>query len=200
MISLLPNTTPSDTNGAFAVLALLTDDNKFKKRLKELVQHAKGAQEVLQAAQKTQTEADKKHAAAEALMAEAQGLHAQAQDANAAIDSRAQAAQDAHNSRLADFEAKIEKAEKALANKVAAHKEKEASLRQGVAQLADDRAALQRSVDAHAAAVAAHEREHKELTGKLNDQLAEVRAKANRFAQMQTELDAKLAKLKALAE
>lgn len=199
MISLLPNTTPSDTNGAFAVLALLSDPKAAKKRLEELVQHAKGAQEVLTAAQQTQIAADKRHAEATALMAEAQKSHALAQDAHAGVISELRSAQQSHDARVAEFEAKIEKAEKALANKVAAHKEKEAALRQGIAQLADDRATLQRSVDAHNAAVASHEVEHKVLAGKLNDQLSQVRMKSDQLEQLKAFYEDKVAKLKALA-
>jgi uncharacterized protein (DUF3084 family) len=57
MISLTPNSTPQDTNGAFAVLAVISDPAAAKKRLAELIDASKEFEAALKAAQEAEAKA-----------------------------------------------------------------------------------------------------------------------------------------------
>ena len=60
MLPVMPTTTPQDTHGAFAILAMLGDDNRFKKRLEELQKHAQAADAASKAAAADKVEANRK--------------------------------------------------------------------------------------------------------------------------------------------
>jgi chromosome segregation ATPase len=78
MFSLTPDTTPHDAQGAFAVISLLTDDNKYKLRLKELMDTIQSAQQIYDTAKVAEQSATQKVAEAETKMAEVQQLGANA--------------------------------------------------------------------------------------------------------------------------
>lgn len=102
MISLIPGTTPQDTNGTFAVLALLADPAVAKKRLDELVAAAKDA------------------VAKRADLAEAQKAN---ESRSAALDVRAKNA-DVRDAQLGRREDGIKAQEDALASTVVTHKQR----------------------------------------------------------------------------
>jgi len=61
MISLLPGTTPQDTDGIYKIIDLLSDPKKVKAQLDEIVAAKQGALNVLKQAQDAQDAADAKH-------------------------------------------------------------------------------------------------------------------------------------------
>jgi|SRR6516164_42554 hypothetical protein len=55
-IPLAPNTTPADASGAFALLEIIGDESKFKKRLKELQDQAKSIEQMIENSKKLDVE------------------------------------------------------------------------------------------------------------------------------------------------
>src|SRR5215831_3110412 len=60
VIPIAPNTTPADATGALAILSVLTDDNKFKQRFKELQSQAKQIEEMFDNAKNLEAQSMKR--------------------------------------------------------------------------------------------------------------------------------------------
>jgi len=127
-----PNTSPSDTAGAFAILSLLSDDNAFKKRFTELAELAKQGGEALEAAKAKDKTADER---IEKAISEANGIIQRAKAFEQSVvdkqrdnEARARQLDDLNRSlekRRADLEVeytqKFADREKDLANQKNAH-------------------------------------------------------------------------------
>lgn len=96
MISLTPSTTPQDTNGAFALFALLTDPAAAKKRLDELTAAAKVHQEALTKAQNAQVALDAKEKDLIKREADLPGLRTALAAREAKLTAREKIADEAH--------------------------------------------------------------------------------------------------------
>lgn len=124
MISLMPGTTAADTQGAFAVLNLLSDDSKFKKRLEELVAAAQEAYKMIEAAkaESKKAEADKLSAqadleAAKQITAEANGRLEKADLQQAALIEYERSLQAKEKKLQADSDRAFSAREEAVTNK-----------------------------------------------------------------------------------
>jgi DNA repair exonuclease SbcCD ATPase subunit len=110
-IPLAPNTSPADASGAFAILAILGDDNKFKKRLQELKDQAAEIDKMIDNSRKMEIEsknrlkeADKRHEEVEKREANLKGR----EDSLGQGRRETLALQEQLNARQAKFDADME--------------------------------------------------------------------------------------------
>lgn len=170
MMSLLPNTPPTETTGAYAVLALIADPAAAKKRLDQLVAEKTAAQEALVKLNEATTASKREHAEVSARLVEAKDKLAEREAALAAGESRLAndraalddakklhaAARDDFATRSADLVArenqhavKVRGDNIALQRREALVQEKEANLTKLEADLATRERTLEASVAEH---------------------------------------------------
>lgn len=202
MISLLPNTTAADTNGAFAVLAVLGDKSAYKKALDDLVAQAKISQDALLNAQKAQKASEDIRAEAEAKLAEAADKLTKAQDAAAGLDTRAAALtvqinrqSEEHAARMATLETISEKTFK---EREAACVTKEKELVALAKTLSDNRVVFDkwRNEETEKARVRADE--HANLLARLNAAVADNENQAAQIATAKAILEKRVAQLRSI--
>lgn len=198
MISLTPSATTQDAQGAFAILALLGDDNKYKQRLAELQAAAADAQAKLDSIAAAQVAADAKVADANAKLAQAQALVTEAyarQDAAAGLVTAA-------NQRKSDLDLRevqtAEAVKTAEAERQRCQSAAEIDLAARAQALNDQSVKMtavhrgrQTELDVAASALQAREAA---LIVKEQDAVAE----ASKLAARSAELEAKFGKLRAL--
>jgi len=201
-IPIAPNTTPSDTAGAFAILAILADDNKFKKRLEELSAQAKSVEQILDNSKKADADAAKKLRDAERLSAELDRREADLKNReNGLGTARNQTLQlqEQLNLRTAKFDEDMEKRatlkEAGLTKWAGELTEKEKVLTAAMRDLEGERSAHKRASELTDRGLGERERELarreqavKDGLAELEEKKADLKAKVDKLDQLRAAL------------
>lgn len=200
MITLLPNTTPADTNGAFAILNLLSDKTGYKKALQDLVDQAKVAKDALlnaQAAQKAsediRAEAEAKHTEASDKLTQAETKAAELATLEAALNLRQRKLEADHAEHLdrlnRQWKEQFEEREKAV-------RAKEAEVDSQVKMLSANRVEFDKWRSEEEKKATQREREHIKRLATLDMQIGEGEEKNKQVDALKAELEARHAQLR----
>ena len=204
IVAPVADTDDKATQGAFAILNLLGDDNKFKQRLDQLTDIARQATVLRSEAEQRQKDAAKAQAKADAALAEAKSLRDEADNIKASTEAWANQAQ----IELTDREKALAAATKALIDATAKQKAEISTFRtEAEMSIVAAKDAAKAKIDADAKINAAlklsMEQAEKDLTKRelivVDREKAASQLEAN-LALKQADLDTRLGKLKKLIE